>query len=60
MTWGPVALVEFVSRYITLEPGDLLLTGTPSGVAALHPGDTVEVEVRGVGVLANPVQALAR
>jgi 2-keto-4-pentenoate hydratase/2-oxohepta-3-ene-1,7-dioic acid hydratase in catechol pathway len=57
MAWGPVELVEYVSRFITLEPGDLLITGTPAGVAALHPGDAVEVEVSGVGVLANPVEA---
>jgi 2-keto-4-pentenoate hydratase/2-oxohepta-3-ene-1,7-dioic acid hydratase in catechol pathway len=42
MAWGPVALVEFVSRFITLEPGDLVLTGTPAGVGPLHDGETVE------------------
>jgi 2-keto-4-pentenoate hydratase/2-oxohepta-3-ene-1,7-dioic acid hydratase in catechol pathway len=57
MAWGPVALVEFVSRFITLEPGDLILTGTPAGVGPLHDGETVEVEVTGVGTLSNPVQA---
>ncbi|HEV8630995.1 MAG TPA: fumarylacetoacetate hydrolase family protein [Thermoanaerobaculia bacterium] len=58
MAWGPAALVAYVSRFITLEPGDLLLTGTPAGVATLKPGDQVEVEVSDVGVLANPVEAL--
>lgn len=57
MAWGPVALVAYVSRFITLEPGDLVLTGTPAGVAPLHAGDVVEVDVSGVGVLANPVEA---
>ena len=57
MSWGPVALVEYVSRFITLEPGDLILTGTPSGVGTLHAGERVEVEVSGVGVLSNPVEA---
>ncbi len=57
MAWGPVELVAYVSRFISLETGDLLLTGTPAGVAALRPGETVEVEVGGVGVLANPVEA---
>jgi 2-keto-4-pentenoate hydratase/2-oxohepta-3-ene-1,7-dioic acid hydratase in catechol pathway len=57
MAWGPVALVEFVSRFITLEPGDVVLTGTPAGVGPLHAGETVEVEVSGVGTLTNPVQA---
>jgi 2-keto-4-pentenoate hydratase/2-oxohepta-3-ene-1,7-dioic acid hydratase in catechol pathway len=42
---------------MTLEPGDLLLTGTPSGVGTLADGDVVEVEVSGVGVLRNPVEA---
>ena len=60
MAWGPVALVEFVSRFITLEPGDVVLTGTPAGVGPLHDGDTVEVEVTGVGTLANPVQSWNR
>jgi acylpyruvate hydrolase len=57
-------LVAFVSTLFTLEPGDLILTGTPSGVGyardpkiALKDGDVVEVEVEGVGVLRNPVVA---
>jgi 2-keto-4-pentenoate hydratase/2-oxohepta-3-ene-1,7-dioic acid hydratase in catechol pathway len=57
MAWGPVELVSYVSRFITLEPGDLVLTGTPAGVGPLCPGDEVEVEVSEVGVLRNPVQA---
>jgi 2-keto-4-pentenoate hydratase/2-oxohepta-3-ene-1,7-dioic acid hydratase in catechol pathway len=48
-------LVEFISRYMTLEPGDIISTGTPSGVANLTPGDVVEIEIEGVGVLSNPV-----
>lgn len=50
-------LVAYVSRMMTLEPGDLLLTGTPEGVGPLAPGDVVEVEVPGVGVVRSPVQA---
>ena len=57
-------LVAYVSRALTLEPGDLILTGTPEGVGyfrepkvPLAPGDVVEVEVEGVGVLRNVVQA---
>jgi 2-keto-4-pentenoate hydratase/2-oxohepta-3-ene-1,7-dioic acid hydratase in catechol pathway len=57
MTWGIVDLLVYVSRMMTLEPGDLLLTGTPSGVGPLADGDVVEVEVSGVGVLRNPVEA---
>jgi 2-keto-4-pentenoate hydratase/2-oxohepta-3-ene-1,7-dioic acid hydratase in catechol pathway len=57
-------LVAFCSSVFTLEPGDLILTGTPPGIGwardpkvSLQPGDTVEVEVEGIGVLANPVVA---
>ncbi len=57
MAWGIAELLAYVSRIMTLEPGDLLLTGTPAGVGPLADGDAVEVEVTGVGVLANPVQA---
>ena len=48
-------LIEFISGVMTLEPGDVISTGTPSGVGPLAPGDTVEVEVEGVGALVNPV-----
>ena len=51
-------LVRYVSRVMTLEPGDLISTGTPAGVGPLVEGDLVEVEVGGVGVLRNPVRAL--
>jgi 2-keto-4-pentenoate hydratase/2-oxohepta-3-ene-1,7-dioic acid hydratase in catechol pathway len=49
-------LVSFLSGIMTLEPGDLIATGTPAGTAPLHEGDTVEVEIPGVGTLSNPVQ----
>ncbi|ESS04369.1 MAG: 2-keto-4-pentenoate hydratase/2-oxohepta-3-ene-1,7-dioic acid hydratase (catechol pathway), partial [uncultured archaeon A07HR67] len=48
-------LIEEITTYITLEPGDLIATGTPEGVGPLSAGDTVEVEVEGVGTLANEV-----
>ncbi len=48
-------LVWFVSRVMTLRPGDIISTGTPAGIGPLLPGDTVEVEVDGVGILRNPV-----
>jgi 2-keto-4-pentenoate hydratase/2-oxohepta-3-ene-1,7-dioic acid hydratase in catechol pathway len=51
--FSPAELVSFISRTITLLPGDVVLTGTPSGVGPLAAGDLVEVEVEGVGVLAN-------
>jgi 2-keto-4-pentenoate hydratase/2-oxohepta-3-ene-1,7-dioic acid hydratase in catechol pathway len=49
-------LVSFISDVMTLLPGDVISTGTPAGVGPLHDGDTVEIEVEGVGVLANPVR----
>jgi len=48
-------IVSYVSRYVTLLPGDLIFTGTPGATAALEPGDVVEVELEGVGVLRNTV-----
>lgn len=50
-------LIAFVSSVMTLEPGDLILTGTPAGIGPLHAGDTVEVTVEGIGSLSNPVAA---
>jgi 2-keto-4-pentenoate hydratase/2-oxohepta-3-ene-1,7-dioic acid hydratase in catechol pathway len=46
-------LVSFVSQVMTLQPGDVLLTGTPSGIGPMNRGDTVEIEVEGIGVLRN-------
>jgi 2-keto-4-pentenoate hydratase/2-oxohepta-3-ene-1,7-dioic acid hydratase in catechol pathway len=48
-------LVWYVSQVMTLLPGDIISTGTPSGVGPLRPGDVTEVEVEGVGRLSNPV-----
>jgi 2-keto-4-pentenoate hydratase/2-oxohepta-3-ene-1,7-dioic acid hydratase in catechol pathway len=50
-------LVRWISRVMTLFPGDLIATGTPAGVGPLVAGDNVEVSISGVGVLRNPVQA---
>ena len=50
-------LIEYITDIMTLEPGDVVLTGTPEGVGPLEPGDHVEVEVLGVGSVANPVVA---
>ena len=57
MVFGFLTLVAYISQVMTLEPGDLIATGTPSGVGPLHAGDVVEVEIPGVGVLRNPVVA---
>ena len=51
------AIVSYVSRYVTLEPGDVIFTGTPGTTQAMKPGDTFEVEIVGVGVLRNKVVA---
>ncbi len=50
-------LVSYMSQAITLLPGDVIMTGTPAGVGPMQPGDTIEIEVEGVGVLSNPVVA---
>ena len=51
------ALIAFISRVMTLLPGDVILTGTPSGVGPLKPGDTVTVRIEGIGELTNKVTA---
>jgi 2-keto-4-pentenoate hydratase/2-oxohepta-3-ene-1,7-dioic acid hydratase in catechol pathway len=56
----PIAeLLAYTARMMTLEAGDVVLTGTPEGVGPLQPGDQVEVEIEGLGTLCNPVEALA-
>ncbi len=55
MVFGVATLVEYITQFMTLLPGDVLLTGTPEGVGRLAAGDVVEVEVEGVGTLLNPV-----
>jgi 2-keto-4-pentenoate hydratase/2-oxohepta-3-ene-1,7-dioic acid hydratase in catechol pathway len=50
-------LIEYITLVMTLEPGDVISTGTPSGIGRLEHGDTVTVKVEGVGELSNPVQA---
>jgi 2-keto-4-pentenoate hydratase/2-oxohepta-3-ene-1,7-dioic acid hydratase in catechol pathway len=53
-------LLSYISRIMTLEPGDLVCTGTPAGVGTLQPGDEVEVEVLGVSRVRNPVVGSSR
>ena len=55
MVFGIPALIEYISHVMTLEPGDLILTGTPEGVGRLQAGDVIEVEIPGIGTLRNPV-----
>jgi len=55
MIFAIPAIIAFVSRNFTLMPGDIISTGTPSGVGPLKHGDLVEVEIEGIGILKNPV-----
>ena len=57
MVFSIPSLLAYISHIMTLEPGDLVATGTPSGVGPLVPGDVVEVEIPGVSRVTNPVQA---
>ena len=64
LIFGVPQLIEFISQSITLEPGDVIATGTPGGVGFsrkppvfLHPGDVMEVQIEGIGGLGNPVVA---
>jgi 2-keto-4-pentenoate hydratase/2-oxohepta-3-ene-1,7-dioic acid hydratase in catechol pathway len=55
LTFDGPAIVSWVSRWVTLVPGDVIYTGTPGSTRAMRPGDVVEVEIEGIGVLRNPV-----
>ena len=55
LTFGPGELLEYVTRFATMLPGDVVMTGTPAGVGPIEAGDTVAVEIEGVGVLENGV-----
>jgi 2-keto-4-pentenoate hydratase/2-oxohepta-3-ene-1,7-dioic acid hydratase in catechol pathway len=50
-------LVSYLSQFVTLEPGDVIFTGTPGSTSAMKPGDVIEIEVEGVGVLRNRIAA---
>jgi 2-keto-4-pentenoate hydratase/2-oxohepta-3-ene-1,7-dioic acid hydratase in catechol pathway len=57
MIFSVPALLAFISKNMTLEEGDIIATGTPSGVSPIRAGDTVEIEIEGIGILTNPVIA---
>jgi 2-keto-4-pentenoate hydratase/2-oxohepta-3-ene-1,7-dioic acid hydratase in catechol pathway len=57
MVFSIPALIAYITRIMTLEPGDIIATGTPEGVGPLHPGDVVEVELFGLESVQNPVVA---
>jgi 2-keto-4-pentenoate hydratase/2-oxohepta-3-ene-1,7-dioic acid hydratase in catechol pathway len=56
MVFSPATLIAYAASVMTLEPGDVFLTGTPAGVGPLVPGDVVEIEIENIGTLRNPVQ----
>ena len=58
MVFSVGTIIAFISSVMTLEPGDLIYTGTPAGVGALTEGDVVEVDIEGLGVLSNPVKSV--
>lgn len=57
LIWPIGELIAFITASMTLLPGDVVTTGTPSGVGPMEDGDTVEIEIDGIGVLSNPVRA---
>ncbi|HZO53077.1 MAG TPA: fumarylacetoacetate hydrolase family protein [Bryobacteraceae bacterium] len=57
LIFDTATIVSFVSQFVTLEPGDLIYTGTPGNTRKMAPGDVVEVEIEGIGTLRNPVRA---
>ncbi|MBP6251970.1 MAG: fumarylacetoacetate hydrolase family protein [Rubrivivax sp.] len=57
MIHSVAALIEYLSRFMTLMPGDIILTGTPEGVVNVNPGDVVECEIDGIGTLVNTLEA---
>lgn len=56
MVFSVSTIIAFISSVMTLEPGDIIFTGTPAGVGALTDGDVVDVDIEGLGVLSNPVK----
>jgi 2-keto-4-pentenoate hydratase/2-oxohepta-3-ene-1,7-dioic acid hydratase in catechol pathway len=57
LVFSPDHILSFCSKYVTLTPGDVIFTGTPGKTHAVEPGDTIEVEIEGIGVLRNQVAA---
>ena len=55
MIFDVATLISFVSKNLTLLPGDVILTGSPAGISKIDRGDTIECEIEGIGILANPV-----
>ncbi|WP_069790665.1 fumarylacetoacetate hydrolase family protein [Cyanobacterium sp. IPPAS B-1200] len=58
MVFSPAEIVAYVSQIMTLLPGDVILTGTPEGIAPMQIGDTVSIEIESIGVLTNTIEAI--
>jgi len=56
LIFSPQYLVRYISHIMTLLPGDVITTGTPSGIAPIQDGDVVEVDIESIGILRNPVK----
>lgn len=59
MVFSPGQVISYLSQHVSLYPGDIVALGTPEGIGPLVPGDTVEVEASGIGILRNPVERTA-
>lgn len=57
LIFGVHDIVSYVSQFVSLEPGDIIFTGTPGATSAMKPGDVVEVELEGVGILRNRISS---
>jgi 2-keto-4-pentenoate hydratase/2-oxohepta-3-ene-1,7-dioic acid hydratase in catechol pathway len=57
LLFGPAQIVSYISNYVTLTPGDVIYTGTPGSTRKMSPGDVVEVDIEGIGVLRNKIAA---
>ena len=55
VTWPFAEIVSYISQHVTLHPGDLVFSGTTGATRAMKPGDCVEVDIPGIGVLRNPI-----
>jgi len=55
LMWKVPEIIEFITRFMTLEPNDMILTGTPKGLSHVHAGDIMRLEIDGLGTLENPV-----
>jgi 5-oxopent-3-ene-1,2,5-tricarboxylate decarboxylase/2-hydroxyhepta-2,4-diene-1,7-dioate isomerase len=57
LMWKVPEIIEFITEFMTLEPNDIILTGTPKGLSHVYPGDVMRLEIDGLGALENPVVA---